>query len=171
MRIHKLHEIIGKAVQEKFPNECLRDTACGGSGRISFFWQRKSNATRFWDADIALNRNRQIVAIVEVEESNVKPHQLCGKIMSALLTTHHIKGGKNAIEIPQSPQMKFIQVVTDRPKGSKKEQWTNLEHTIVDAIKRWGVTMMYKLIVCEPGKEQECAKQVVDALTCPISSR
>ncbi len=92
MTNHPLHKIIGDIVQDNiFPNcKILKDRACGGkTQRIPLFRSNyKSLDTKYCYVDLLIIKDNKIRVIVEIEEANIKPTQICENIL--LLHYHPI---------------------------------------------------------------------------------
>ena len=145
--MHQLHEAIGVAIAGADLPECtvVRDPACGGDQRIPLFCCKdKSRKTEYCDVDLLVLKENKVRVIVEIEEANITPIQICGKFLASALATHfiHEKWG-DPVEIGD-PAL-FIQVLdTSRlklDKTSKMEQWKRLERSIrvVLPIKEGGI--------------------------------
>jgi len=69
----------------------LRDKACGGNQHIPLFCtSEKSRETEYCNVDMMILKNDKIKVIVEIEESNVKPTQICGKLLTSALSRFFI---------------------------------------------------------------------------------
>lgn len=85
---HPLHKAIGKIIDEKSLPGCkiLKDPACGGKQKFPLFSsKRKSRETEYCDVDILILKSNKIRVIIEIEEANVKPTQICGKLLTSAL--------------------------------------------------------------------------------------
>lgn len=133
--MHELHSTIGKTIDEARVPECkvIRDRACGGDQNIPLFCcAEKSRETEYCDVDLLVVRDNKVRVIVEIEESDVTPIQICGKLFASALSSHFIHDKWGAVEMSDS--VFFIQVLdTSRLKlneTSKTEQWKRLEQSI-----------------------------------------
>jgi hypothetical protein len=76
----------------------------------------------------------KIKVIFEIEESDVKPTQICGKFLTSALSCCYIGGYKDFKRIRMDDDVLFIQILdTSKLKvdGAKKiEQWKNIENSI-----------------------------------------
>jgi hypothetical protein len=129
MRNHPLHKAIGILIaKDKFPDcDIFKDSACdkGQGHRITLNYGSGSNRVRLCDVDILIKVPEKAIVIIEVEESNVKPVNIFGKLFASAFSTHI-----GEIEIGNLP-LCFIQVVDtfglkiDRSK--KSVQWTAIK--------------------------------------------
>lgn len=97
-KMHPLHEIIGKEIEQNLPSGCvlIKDKACGGDQRIPLFYmQRKSRDTEYCNVDLIVLKENRIRIIIEIEESNVKPTQICGKFLTSALAQYLIHESMN----------------------------------------------------------------------------
>jgi len=77
---HPLHEAIGKIASEKFGSDALLDSACGGQEHLPFFCcDKKSREIQFCNVDLLVLKDGEVNVIIEIDESNKKPTQVCGK--------------------------------------------------------------------------------------------
>ena len=79
-----------------------------------------------------------IKVIVEVEEADVTPIQVCGKFFASALSPYFIHERKMDTRVAMSHSVLFIQVLDTsklkKDKTSKIQQWCNTERSIQDAI-------------------------------------
>jgi hypothetical protein len=72
--------------------------------------------------------------IVEIEESNVKPTQICGKFLTSALSKYYIHDTKRNEPIEMDDSVSFVQIVDTsklvKDKTSKFKQWKALEESI-----------------------------------------
>jgi hypothetical protein len=73
----------------------------------------------------------KIKMIVEIEESNVKPTQVCGKFLTSALSKYYIHETQNNQPIEMDEKVTFIQILDTsrlvRGKTKKLKQWKQLE--------------------------------------------
>lgn len=134
-----LHRAVGEALRvavEKFPGaRLLLDKACDPSApaQIPLFGSTDlSRRTCLCSVDAAvLDPERRLRLIVEIEESNVKPTQVCGKFLTAAFSEGASYRGHF---YAKASSVHFIQVLdTSRlkiHKTSKVGQWTRIEEAI-----------------------------------------
>jgi len=136
-----LHRTIGEAVAEAIlpPFEVLRDPACGGDQRIPLFsFHEKSRKTEYCNVDLLVLSPDGIRVIVEIEEANVTPIQVCGKFFASALSRCFIHQRRRNTCIGMSGSVLFIQILDTsklkKEKTSKIQQWRNIERSIKDVI-------------------------------------
>lgn len=134
---HKLHRLIGETIFNANLKDCfiLRDTACGGNHALPLFCcEDRSNKTEFGDGDVLIIKNNKTKVIVEIEEANTKPTQICGKLLTSALSSFCIYG-KETIEMDNNTL--FIQILDNsklKGNSSKEGQWNNLEKAISNIV-------------------------------------
>ena len=138
---HELHVSIGDLIEERL-RECedfklVRDMACMREGGLKqkiplFCSEEKSNKTKYCNVDLLVIQDGKIRVIIEIEESDVKPTQICGKFLTSALARYYIhKTEENPIGMHDS--VTFIQVVNISKLSAlsmKPYQWKNLEASI-----------------------------------------
>ena len=137
---HPLHKTIGKLIKENFlPEEfeVLLDQSCGGKQSIPLFsTKKKSLATKICDVDILIIKNGKVKALFEIEESNVKPTQICGKFLASALASYYIYHDNTSYDMDKA--VLFIQILDtsklEIEKTSKIKQWDNIEKAIKDIL-------------------------------------
>ena len=139
MSLHELHVLIGNLIENSLSSGCqlVRDMACVHVGIIKqqiplFCSAEKSNKTKYCNVDLLVIRDGTIRVIIEIEESNVKPTQVCGKFLTSTLARYYIHETEEK-PIGMHDSVTFIQVVgTSKLKrlSVKPEQWKNLEASI-----------------------------------------
>jgi hypothetical protein len=134
---HNLHKLIGKTLLELQSNTLtlLLDPACGGDHNIPLFiTDEKSNSTEICNVDAIIICNDKIKLIIEIEETNVKPTQILGKMMTSALTKYYIHKTNNNNPIEMDDETCFIQILnTGKLKkglSSKEAQWDNLKNAV-----------------------------------------
>jgi hypothetical protein len=133
-----LHLIIGQILEEylvgKDDLSLLKDKACGGNQYITLFCKpEKSSATEYCNVDLLILKNNRIKVIIEIEESNVTPTQICGKILASALTNWYIHESTNNTPIKMAESVTFIQIVDPsrlNDNTKKPEQWDLLQNSI-----------------------------------------
>jgi hypothetical protein len=139
---HPLHLEIGKNIENllKSKSTCrvLLDPACGGSHNLPLFnCATKSNDTEYCDVDILIIKDNKIKVIIEIEEANIKPTQICGKLLTSALTKCYIhatdKSNTNYETIDMDDNVLFIQI-GDKSKlkvqSKKPGQFKNIKNSI-----------------------------------------
>jgi hypothetical protein len=138
MQVNPLHLIIGQILEKYLVGKddllLLKDTACGGNQHIPLFsTPEKARDTNYCNVDLLILKNNRIKVIIEIEESNVKPTQVCGKILTSALTNCYIHESTNNTPIKMDQSVTFIQIVDSsrlNNKTKKLEQWHLLESSI-----------------------------------------
>ena len=90
---HPLHKAIGDMFTGGLlPGyEILKDPACGGEQNIPLFCsEEKSNQTKYCDVDLLIVKSNKIKVIIEIEQANIKPTQICGKFLTSALSSFYI---------------------------------------------------------------------------------
>jgi hypothetical protein len=135
--LHTLHHVVGNYLLNKTVPDCvlIRDSACGGNQHIPLFGPGpKLRKTKFCDVDMLLLRDNRISVIIEIEEANIKPIQICGKFLASALASYFFHANFNNKPIFMDDTVAFIQVLdtsklkTD--KTSKLEQFENIANSI-----------------------------------------
>lgn len=138
--LHELHVSIGDLIDDNLSSgfRLVRDMACIRVGGVRqqiplFCSEEKSNKTKYCNVDLLIIQDGKIRVIVEIEESDVKPTQICGKFLTSALARYYIHKIEGNVPIGMHDSVTFIQVVdTSRLKklSVKPEQWKNLEASI-----------------------------------------
>jgi len=150
MAEHPLHKAVGELLNkyaEKNGLDPRLDPACSNNKsskqHIPLFLSSKSLATRLCCVDAMLLKNGKIAVVIEIEESNIKPTQICGKYLTtALSSVYHHKNEPKPI-IMEKNSVNFIQVL-DISSPHKKEQAENIE-VAIDG-KGYGCIKRYDII-------------------------
>ena len=142
--LHELHVSIGDFIENSLSSGCqlVRDMACVYAGSVKqqiplFCSAEKSNKTKYCNVDLLVIRDGTIRVIVEIEESNVKPTQICGKFLTSVFARYYIHNSEGNVPIGMHDFVTFIQVVgTSKLKrlSVKPEQWKNLESSIINIL-------------------------------------
>jgi hypothetical protein len=133
----------------------MKDEACGGDQRIPLFYDtKKSRETEYCNVDLLVLKENKIKAIIEIEESNVKPTQICGKFLTSALANYYIHDSKRNEPVEMDNSVIFVQIVDAsklvKCKTSKFKQWKALEESInrIIPLKNSRITL-YKLLSTE----------------------
>jgi len=134
-KTHPLHERIADKIRNVLTHHILiEDEACGGRQRIPLFYDaKKSRETEYCNVDLLVLKENKIKAIIEIEESNVKPTQVCGKFLTSALSRYYIHDKEMNRPVGMSDSVAFFQIVdTSKLKGksAKPGQWKALERSI-----------------------------------------
>ncbi|UZE92472.1 MAG: hypothetical protein IB616_01280 [Methanosarcinales archaeon] len=167
---HPLHKIIGDFINDSTLPSCkiIKDTACGGNQHIPLFCSKdKSNQTKYCEVDLLILKDNKIRVIIEIEEADVKPRQICGKFLASALSAYfiHYKHGKQGFEMDES--VSFIQILdtsklkNDEP--AKIEQWKNIEKSIKNIMPIKGSKIKeYKLFFCDASGFRGIRNEIVN---------
>ena len=139
MEKHPLHECIGNLIDKEISDlpevEVIKDPACGGNQNIPLFCGRnKSNQTEYCNIDLLILKNKKVKVIVEIEEANIKPTQICGKFLTSALSAFYIHESENNEPIGMDDSVLFVQFLDTSKlkidKTSKIVQWENISKSI-----------------------------------------
>ena len=165
---HPVHEKVGKIFKEAIPTESnltlLLDQVCGGTEHIPLFCSpEKSRANVFCNVDLLLLKNDEVKIIVEIEESDVKPTQICGKMLTSALSSHYIHQNSGNKPVKMADSVLFIQVVDTSSlvidRTAKVGQWRALEKSIRNVLPINKITE-YRLLTTDELKNiKELIKQ------------
>lgn len=167
---HPLHEIIGDCINaNEFPDcKIVKSRECGGRQNVPLFCsENKANRTEYCNVDLLMMKDGKIRAITEIEESDVKPTQICGKFLASALASYYIHASENNTPIAMGDSVLFIQVLDTsklKEKTSKIDQWENLEDSVAEILPIRRITK-YKLFCGDPSdlvkrEGNKCAKLV-----------
>ncbi|HEB35861.1 hypothetical protein LCGC14_0616560 [marine sediment metagenome] len=138
---HPLHEAIGDIfTADLLPGyEILKDPACANDGQnIPLFCsEKKSNQTEYCDVDLLIVKSNKIRVIIEIEEANIKPTQICGKFLTSALSSCYIGKYNDNNPVNMDDAVLFIQILdtSNLEEGTHKiEQWRNIEESITQII-------------------------------------
>ena len=133
-----LHKTIGDIINDAFPElEIVKDPACGGDQLVSLFSnEQKSRKTKYADVDMIILKDGKVKVIIEIEESDIKPVQICGKFLVSALSNYFIHDRYGVVEMDDS--VLFLQILDSsklkHDRTSKLEQFRNLEKSIRSVI-------------------------------------
>jgi len=117
--------------------EVRLDGTCSGLPKsegglsIPLFFASKANSTQLCEVDAMLLKNSKVAVVVEIEESNTKPTQICGKYLTTALSkvcSTKIDGNINI-----DNKIDFIQILDTsalKPKSQKPDKFKILEKAI-----------------------------------------
>jgi hypothetical protein len=134
---HPLHKVIGKIIEKNVPSgyELAIDRACGGEQNIPLFSsKKKSNQTEYCNVDLLILKKDKIKVLIEIEEADTKPTQICGKYLTSALSSYYIHKSKDDIPISMDDSVLFVQILDTenlvKEKTQKPNKWTNIERSI-----------------------------------------
>jgi len=99
------------------------------------------------NVDLLILKDGKIRAIIEIEESNVKPINICGKLLCSALTRYYIHESEDA-PVAMGDSVAFVQVVdaSKLKKGSSKlKQWEVLKSAISNFLPLQGSSIKYRI--------------------------
>jgi len=143
---HPLHKAVGKLLKDFAENknfEARLDPACGGKQNIPLFCGPKAMTTRLCCVDAMLLKNGKVAAVIEIEESNIKPTQICGKYLTTALSSEYTHKNDEPIKINEN-SIDFIQIL-DTSSPHKEEQFENIKRAI-EKINTCGCVKKYHII-------------------------
>ena len=136
-----MHETIGDIfTADLLPGyDILKDPACAYDGKnIPLFCsEKKSNQTEYCDVDLLIVKSNKIRVIIEIEEANIKPTQICGKFLTSALSSCYIGKFNDNKPVSMDDEVLFIQILdtSNLKEGAHKiEQWRNIEESIKQII-------------------------------------
>jgi hypothetical protein len=162
---HPLHLEIGRKIIEKFSGrselKMIRDPACGGSQHIPLFRDsKKKRETQYCNVDLLILKNGKVRVILEIEEADIKPTQICGKFLTSALSRCYIHDKDGGV-VDMDASVLFIQFVDTsklKDKSLKKDQFNMIEESIRAVLPlRDSKINTYRLLYDDVGK-------VIDAI-------
>ena len=145
---HPLHKLIGDIVRGlDAPNtKVILDKACGGEQKVQLFCtDAKSYKSCLCHVDAAIPFNDQVKVIIEIEESDIRPVHLCGKVLVSALATHFIHRNK---PYRMADTVFFVQVIDTSGKpdsASKLPQCRYLEPSIQNLLRASNAPLRYDI--------------------------
>ena len=174
---HPLHERIGEMLRGATLGSCelVLDPACGGDQNIPLFVSEpKSNATEYCNVDVLFLEDGRVRGVIEIEEANILPTQVCGKFLTSALASfyHHKRHGSTPISIRDAF---FVQIVdSSRLKGdrtSKLAQFENIRESIRSVLPLGGSAVTsYELVAVAGAGDAQGASSVVRWIEDTISA-
>ena len=134
---HPLHLEIGREIVAEFGGnpelKIIRDPACGGGQHIPLFRDsKKKRETRYCNVDLLILKNGKVRVILEIEEADIKPTQICGKFLTSALSLCYIHDQDGGV-VDMDASVLFIQFVDTsklKDKSLKKDQFNLIEESI-----------------------------------------
>lgn len=173
--MHPLHITIAKIILETKMSGChvILGKDCGGDQNIQLFCKCEAEmATRFCSVDAIVLKDGKVVIVIEIEESDIRPAALCGKVLVSALAQHFIHRGK---AYPIAPHANFIQVIDTKdlpPNSSKLPQCQHLIELIRTTLSTSGRDMEYDIFHGDVAEferaeaQQELQDHVCAAVSC-----
>lgn len=138
---HPLHKAIGDIfAADPLPGyKFLKDPACAYDGQnIPLFCsEKKSNQTEYCNVDLLIVKSNKIKVIIEIEEANIKPTQICGKFLTSALSSCYIGQYNDSKPVSMDESVLFIQILDSSKLAEgthKPKQWRNIEESITQII-------------------------------------
>lgn len=134
----KIADIIEKTVTGLESVNVIKDMACCQEGEAGiqqiplFCKEQKSRGTRYCCVDLLILQKDKIRGIIEIEEADIKPTQICGKFLTSALSEAYIHEQGNG-SVPMADTVFFIQVLDSsklKDRTAKMSQFRNLEQSI-----------------------------------------
>ena len=141
---HGLHILIAERLNEmRLPGDCriLLDNACYANAKgkkqtlpMSTI-DKRTRKTVYSLVDVVITKGDRVVAVVEIEESGIKPMKICGKVFSSAFCAYCIPPYLETKPIRMSKPVLFVQVLRDPDDKTKKKQrfedrWKDLAEQI-----------------------------------------
>jgi hypothetical protein len=166
---HELHKAVGDFLGLYMPEgwELILDQACGGHQQIPLFsTSKKSRPNELCKVDILIKKQEQVSVIVEIEETDIKPTQICGKFLTSALASYYIHETKANRPIPMANSVLFVQIVDliSLPgQTEKKAQFENIEQSIRNILPISGSHIdKYNLLCVESSAPEEYKERLKD---------
>lgn len=146
--MHLLHTLIAKIILETDLPDCevILGNDCGGDQYIQLFCNdRGTRASRFCSIDAMIVQKGNAKVLVEIEESDIRPVALCGKVFVAAHSSHFIHKGK---AFPIAPSASFVQVIDTKnlsERSSKLDQCRYLRGAICNTLSKNGTIRDYEI--------------------------
>jgi hypothetical protein len=143
---HPLHMTMGdlmskilQGIKSREDIEIVKDPACESKRESKekqhiplFRSEKHEKAGKYCNVDMLILKKRKIKIIVEIEESNVKPTQICGKYLTSALSKYFIHKKQN-VQCPMDKPVLFIQILDTSKlseRSAKRDQWERIEESI-----------------------------------------
>ena len=138
---HPFHKKIGDLINNTvFPGcKIIKDSACGGNQHIPLFCSKeRSRETGYCNVDLLITVDNKIKVIIEIEEANIKPTQICGKFLTSALSKYFIHESENNSLVRMADSVLFIQILDTLKlkidKTAKTKQWNKIKNSIQSII-------------------------------------
>jgi len=172
---HPLHQRIGELVGG-FPDcQVVRDPACGGAQHIPLFSSAsKSRRTQYCNVDLLILQRNLVRVTIEIEETNIKPTQVCGKFFTAALSSYFSHEAQGDTPIGMSNSVAFIQIVDAsklKERTAKLQQFENLEKSIQGTLPLRGSKIdQYRLFVWNHPEDEAREAELIKYLEIILSA-
>ena len=134
---HPLHKAVADCINSKefFNCKIIISQDCGGEQKIPLFCsEEKSFENQYCQVDMLILKDNLIRVIIEIEESDILPTQICGKFLASALSSSYIHEFENNYSIRMSEFTLFIQILDESKltdKTSKIKQGEQIEKSIM----------------------------------------
>lgn len=152
---YDVHKDIGKYLknlENELNVKVVLARECGGNQNIPLFLhESKSNETEICNVDAMIIKDDTIRVLIEIEVSDTRPTQVCGKYLTSNLAKFYIhkQDGKETTMTLKKSGVLFIQIIdsTKFPKkSSKQKQLENIEKA-TNAVIGHGCIKKYTLVI------------------------
>lgn len=150
MNSHQFHKKIGEVISKNFEDfSILKDNVCGGKSLLALCYDSERYKSEFSEVDMIILKDNKVKVIFEIEESNVTPTQVCGKVLAAALSNYCYPNNKQANSGQKDihDSVLFVQILNKdkiRSGGNKAHQLAHLEKAINEVI-QFSKIKKYKL--------------------------
>jgi hypothetical protein len=122
--VNPLHKELGRKTLEEFGSNALLDSACGEGHNLPLFYsEEKSCETESCNADMLILKDGKVKVVFEITETNVRPTQICGKMLTSALSKYYIYRDKKYL---LASSTMFIQVIFASKLKNKSGRIPNL---------------------------------------------
>ncbi len=158
---HLLHKKIGDLIQIHFPN-CIKSPECGGDHKIPLYCSDENRrGTHYCDVDLLIPEDKRIKVIIEIEEADITPIRVFGKILASALSSNYILDN---ITYEMDDSVTFIQVLDTsqlKPKSVKRNQFDNIKESIQSVIPKCSKIKNYEICCGEQKEIIACIKKAL----------
>jgi len=92
--------------------------------RSVFCTDKKCNSSRYCFVDIAILLNDEVKVVIEIEESDIRPVAICGKLFISALASHFIHESSRRM----ADAAHFIQLIDTRKLTDRSSKLAQCEH-------------------------------------------
>ena len=150
-RKHELHLAVGRLLTSlaEAGSTVVLDVDCGGDQHVPLFCtDMKGRGNQYCKVDALVFSTRGVQVVLEIEESNLRPTQVCGKLLTTALAESY--SHRNHGRIPMCGSVLFVQVLDSsrlKPNSAKLQQWGNLTRSLKRQLplRRGSVTRYYSI--------------------------
>lgn len=136
---YPLHKKIADIIQSKLSNKRLdyniiKSPECGGNQKIPLYL---TDDSEICEVDLVILKDNRIKVIIEIEESDITPVHICGKILASSLSSYYFYKSKGEGPIKMDDSVLFIQILdtSSLPSGTSKDnQFKSLDKSIQNIV-------------------------------------